>query len=58
LRVKFELAVSLLRSNYALTDDQIGELLVMEPGEETSDQRWDELTRVLMGIGPKPSPAT
>jgi hypothetical protein len=58
LRVKFEVAVRLLRGNYELTDDQVGELLVMEPGDPASDERWEELTRVLMGIAPKPSPAT
>jgi len=58
LRVKFEVAVRLLSANYNLTTDQLGDLLELEPGNEASDQRWDELTRVIMGVAPKPSPAT
>ena len=58
LRVKFEVAVRLLSANYDLTPDQVGDLLVMEPGEPASDQRWEELTRITMGIAPKPLPAT
>jgi hypothetical protein len=58
LRIKFEMAVRLLSANYDLTPDQLGELIVLEPGDEASDERWDQLSRVLMGIAPKPSPAT
>jgi len=58
LRVKFEMAVRLLSANYELTAEQLGELIVLEPGDETSDERWEQLSRVLMGIAPKLSPAT
>jgi hypothetical protein len=58
LRVKFEVAVRLLRSNYELSDQQIADLVVFEPGDEAAEERWDQLSRVLMGIAPKASPAT
>jgi len=58
LRVKFEMAVRLLSANYELTAEQLGDLIVLEPGDEASDERWDQLSRALMGIAPKPSPAT
>ena len=58
LRVKLEMAVRLLQSNYELTANDLAELLVLEPGDQASEDRWDELVRVLMGLGPKLSPAT
>jgi hypothetical protein len=58
LRVKFEMAVRLLSANYELTAEQLGELIVLEPGDPASDERWDQLSRVLMGVAPKPLPAT
>jgi len=58
LRVKFEVAVRLLRSNYDLTDRDVGELIVLEPGDAASDERWEQLSDVLLGSAPKPSPAT
>jgi hypothetical protein len=58
LRVKFEVAVRLLSANYDLKPEDFGELIVLEPDDETSDQRWEQLTRAIMGIAPKPSPAT
>jgi hypothetical protein len=57
LRVKFEMAVRLLSANYDLTPEHYGELIVLEPGNATSDSRWEQLTDVIMGIAPKPSPA-
>ena len=44
LRVKFEVAVRLLASNYNLAPDDFAELLVLEVGEPDSDARWDALT--------------
>jgi len=58
LRIKFEMAVRLLSANYELTAEQLGELIVFEPGDEVSDERWDQLSRVCMGVAPKPLPAT
>jgi hypothetical protein len=57
LRVKFEMAVRLLGANYDLTPDDFGELIVIEPDDPSSDERWEQLTRAVMGIAPKPSPA-
>ncbi len=53
LRVKFEIAVGLLRSNYNLSDDQVCDLVVLEPDSEDGDRRWAELTNVLAGESPK-----
>jgi hypothetical protein len=58
LRVKFEMAVRLLSANYDLKPEDFGELIVFEPDDPGSDERWEQLMRGLMGIAPKPSPAT
>jgi hypothetical protein len=58
LRVKFEMAVRLLSANYDLKAEDYAELIVLEPGEPASDERWEQLSNVLLGIAPKPSPAT
>jgi hypothetical protein len=57
LRVKFEVAVRLLATNYNLEPDNFAELIVLEPGDPVSDDRWDQLCNAIMGIAPKPSPA-
>jgi hypothetical protein len=57
LRVKFEMAVRLLSANYDLKPENYSELIVLEPGNEASDLRWEQLTDAIMGIAPKPSPA-
>ena len=58
LRVKFEMAVRLLSANYELEPENFAELIVLEPGEPASDERWEQLSNVLLGIAPKPLPAT
>jgi hypothetical protein len=58
LRVKFEMAVRLLSANYDLRPEDFSELIVLEPDDPGSDERWEQLTRAIMGISPKPSPAT
>ncbi len=58
VRVKFEMAVRLLSANYELEPENFAELIVLEPGEPASDERWEQLSNVLLGIAPKPSPAT
>ena len=58
LRVKFEMAVRLLSANYDLKPEDYAELIVLEPGEPASDERWEQLSNVLLGIAPKHSPAT
>jgi hypothetical protein len=57
LRVKFEVAVRLLAANYNLEPDDFAELIVLEPGDAASDERWEQLSNAIMGIVPKPSPA-
>ena len=57
LRVKFEVAVRLLAANYDLRPDQFAELIVLEPGDPASEERWEQLSSAIMGIAPKPSPA-
>jgi hypothetical protein len=57
LRVKFEVAVRLLAANYDLRPNQFSELIVLEPGDPASDERWEQLCNAIMGIAPKPSPA-
>jgi hypothetical protein len=56
LRVKFELAVRLLAANYDLKPDDFAKLIVLEPGDPASDERWQQLSGAIMGIAPKPSP--
>ena len=58
LRVKFEVAVPTLAANYYLRQEDVSELIVLEPGEPASDERWEQLNDVLLGNVPKPSPAT
>jgi hypothetical protein len=57
LRVKFEVAVRLLATNYNLEPDNFAELIELEPGDPVSDERWEQLCNAIMGIAPKPSPA-
>jgi hypothetical protein len=57
LRVKMAMAVRLLRANYELTDDDLGDLLVLEPGDAASDDRWTAISDAVAGIAPKHSPA-
>jgi hypothetical protein len=57
LRIKFELAVKLLAANYDLQPDDFAELIVLEPGDPASDERWEQLSNALMGIAPKRLPA-
>ena len=57
LRVKFEVAVRLLATNYDLTPANYADLIVLEPGDPASDERWEQLCDAIMGIAPKPSPA-
>jgi hypothetical protein len=57
LRVKFEMAVRLLGANYDLMPEDFASLIVLEPDDPASDERWEQLSRVIMGLAPKPSPA-
>ncbi len=57
LRVKFEVAVGLLGTNYNLEPEDFSELIVLEPDDPVSDERWEQLCNAIMGIAPKRSPA-
>ena len=57
LRVKFEVAVRLLAANYDLKPEDFAELIVLEPADPASDERWEQLCDAMMGIAPKPLPA-
>jgi hypothetical protein len=57
LRIKFELAVRLLAVNYDLKPENFGELIVLEPDDPASDERWEQLCDAIMGIAPKLLPA-
>ena len=52
------MAVRLLSANYNLESEDLADLIVREPGDVTSDERWQQLSRAIMGIAPKPLPAT
>jgi len=58
LRVKFEMAVRLLSANYDLKPEEYAELIVLEPGEPASEECWEQLSEVLLGVAPKRLPAT
>ena len=58
LRLQFEVAVRLLSTNYDLPRGAVGDLLVLEAGDPASEERWESITNVMLGISPKPSPAT
>jgi hypothetical protein len=58
LRVQFAMAVRLLLANYALSDDEVAELIVLEPDDPAAAERWTELTKAITGVAPKPMPAT
>jgi hypothetical protein len=52
LRAKFQMAVRLLLSNYALSDEEISNLIVWEPECPVSAKNWTDLTTVLAGGAP------
>jgi len=57
LGVQFEVVTRLLMSNYSLAEADVGDLLVMEPGDPASDERWRQINELVLGASPKPSPA-
>ena len=56
MRVKFELARTMLLKVYDLTDAEIARLLKTHDGSEEDEARWLSILGVAMGAGPKPSP--
>jgi len=57
LGVQFEVVTRLLMSNYSLAGTDVEDLLVMEPGDPGSDERWGQINELVLGASPKPSPA-
>lgn len=62
LNTLLNLGAMLLRFNYDLDDDAIGDLLCFEHDEEgrqipANRAMWEKIRDVAMGIGPKPMPA-
>ena len=57
LRIKFDVAVRLLSANYDLQPEHFAELIVLDPDDLASDERWQQLCDAMMGIAPKPLPA-
>ena len=50
-------AAKILLVNYALSGEQLVELLYWERDEEESEERWNAIDAALMGIRPKVSAA-
>ncbi len=57
LRARFEIVVQLLAANYDLKPDDFASLLILEPGDPASENRWNEIGEAIAGQAPKPSPA-
>jgi hypothetical protein len=56
---RFELAIRLLRANYNLTWENVGELLWISEDEDAENKEmWSQVSAVVAGRGPKPTPAT
>jgi hypothetical protein len=58
LRAKFAMAVQLLVLNYDLKPDDLEDLVVLEPDDPASVERWDVLSGAMMGIAPKTKDVT
>ncbi len=61
LNVLLNLAATLLKFNYNIDDDAIGDMLYFEhdeAGNQTVANRdmWSKIRDVAMGVGPKPTP--
>lgn len=53
LRTEFELAARLLLANYDLTPQNVSDLIVWEPDNESNDERWLQIKRAIRGMDPK-----
>lgn len=53
IRVKFEMAVRLLRVNYDLTDEHLSGLLELDPSDPASMERFAQLGQIFLGQAPK-----
>jgi hypothetical protein len=56
--VRMTAAATLLLANYELTDEELGSLLVWETDDRAADERWDRIDEAILGVVPKPAPAT
>ena len=56
--VRMTAAATLLLANYELTDQELDSLLVWETGDPAADERWDRIDEAILGVVPKPAPAT
>jgi hypothetical protein len=56
--VRITAAATLLLANYELTDEEFGSLLVWEAGDEAAEERWERIDEAILGVVPKPAPAT
>jgi hypothetical protein len=54
LTVKFDMAIRLLRTNYTLSDNEVCDLISLDPDDEDSTERFRVVGRILAGIAPKP----
>lgn len=54
MSARFEFLANLLKANYTLTDDDLSDLLVIDPDDEAVLEVWDGLTRMAKGLAPKP----
>lgn len=58
LGVRFDVVSRLLRMNYRLSDDELSDLLVMDPDDEVNKLMWEDLTKVAMGESVKKATPT
>jgi hypothetical protein len=56
--VRMTAPATLLLANYELIDEELGSLLVWEAGDPASEERWDRIDEAILGVVPKPAPAT
>lgn len=50
LRIRFEMVVRLLRSNYILSPADLRKLLPMDSGLPGNDEMWSKLDRLIRGL--------
>lgn len=53
--LQFRLSVDLLKRNYDLTGDDFRQILRLDSSAPESQEMWNSIAMVLMGIVPKPS---
>lgn len=58
LEAQFGLLAGLLRENYSLTNEDVGALLVVTPGDPQNESDWTKIRRAIAGLTPTPEPET